>query len=258
MFFYEQIRNDPSGCIYHQRNVSLSFAPHLHNSFELIYVYEGRLDVIVDTSVFSVSEGQAILIFPNQIHATKYSEGAETYLCIFQNSLVGEFYQNSKNTVAEFPVFKVNGPELINKISRSGDCRYLLKAYLYEIIHQFNSTCGKYVQRSNNITKPLEKIIAIISDRYPENINMKIIADELGYDHRYLSSLLKKHLNTTFRAFLNEYRVAHAKHLLISRTDIIANIAYECGYESVVSFNRNFKSITGITPSDFRAKYSKN
>ena len=64
-----------------------------------------------------------------------------------------------------------------------------------------------------------------------------------------------KNLNTTFRALLNDYRIGKAKYLLDSGTDSIANIAYECGYDSLVSFNRNFKKLTGLTPSQYRIEF---
>ena len=85
---------------------------------------------------------------------------------------------------------------------------------------------------------------------YQENITVKDVAREMGYDHRYVTSLIRKGLDTTFRALLNEYRVQNAKYLLATETKNIAEIAYD----SLCSFNRNFKEITGMTPRQFREK----
>jgi AraC-like DNA-binding protein len=82
----------------------------------------------------------------------------------------------------------------------------------------------------------------------------KDLAKEMGYDHRYVTSLIKKGLDTTFRALLNEYRIQNAQYLLATESKNIAEIAYECGYDSLCSFNRNFKEITGTTPKLFRQK----
>lgn len=81
---------------------------------------------------------------------------------------------------------------------------------------------------------------------------MRDISYEMGYDHHYLSNVLQNALHTTFRTILNEYRVSHARHLILTSEKTISDIAFECGYESLCSFNRNFKSIVGVTPSQYR------
>ena len=101
MILYESERADPSGGIYHQRNEGLYFIPHLHDSFEFIYVYEGELHVSVDEIPHTVDSGHAILIFPNQIHSITKATSSKTYLCIFQNSLVGEFAHRPEIVLVE-------------------------------------------------------------------------------------------------------------------------------------------------------------
>ncbi|MBR6726869.1 MAG: helix-turn-helix transcriptional regulator, partial [Clostridia bacterium] len=83
-------------------------------------------------------------------------------------------------------------------------------------------------------------------------ITMQDVARAIGYDHHYLSNLVQKGLGTTFRTLLNEYRISHAQYLLISGQDTVVSIADACGYDSLCSFNRNFKEITGTTPTAYR------
>lgn len=59
-----------------------------------------------------------------------------------------------------------------------------------------------------------------------------------------------------FAAFLNGYRLAHAKTALADADrarDTILAIAYESGFASLQSFNRVFKDVIGQTPTDYRA-----
>jgi AraC-like DNA-binding protein len=59
-----------------------------------------------------------------------------------------------------------------------------------------------------------------------------------------------------FSAFLNGYRLAHAKSALsdLDRArDTVLAIAYEAGFSSLQSFNRVFKEMVGQTPTDFRS-----
>jgi len=256
MLIYESNRVNPTGGIYHQYDTNLGFYRHLHNSFELIYVYEGTFRCEINGIPYTVDEGHAVLIFPNQIHyaeSSRSSGSLRTYLCIFENDLVREFYRVIKDCTAESPVFPVPDPAVIGRIAEFDGSRYLLKARLYEIIDLFTGNCSTYHPSKTTGSEQIEAILGFIAEHYTEDIRMQDIAAELGYDHRYLSSLLKKSLNTTFRAILNEYRISHAKHLLTAADSDISRISYECGYNSLCSFNRNFREITGMSPSEYRA-----
>ncbi|MBQ2725493.1 MAG: helix-turn-helix transcriptional regulator [Clostridia bacterium] len=254
MLIYESNRVNPSGGIYHQHNTNLEFYRHLHNSFEMIYVFEGTFRCEINGTEHTVDAGHAVLIFPNQIH---YAESQwtdnRTYLCIFENDLVNEFYRLIRDTAAEHPVFPIPDPDIISRISGFDGSRYLLKSYLYEIIDLFSRSCSSYLPSRTVGSQQIEAILGFIAEHYAEDIRMQDIAAKIGYDYHYLSTLLQKNLNTTFRTVLNEYRISHAKHLLTATDIEISRISYECGYNSLCSFNRNFKELTQTTPSAYRA-----
>lgn len=255
MIYYEANRANPQNGIYYQKNADLSFYPHLHDSFEVIFVCEGELLLWVDSVSYVVRAGQAILIFPNQIHETKTICSNQTHLYIFENNLVSEFYLLIKNKAARSPIFEIDAKSIIEQMAVAKNSRYQLKAILYNIIDKFDKDSGGYYLRNNSQTDLPGKILVYIAEHCTKNISMKDIADYLGYDHHYLSNVFQKHLHTTFRTVLNEYRVSIAKQLLISNFKNICDIAYECGYESIVSFNRNFKRVVGLTPSEFRKRF---
>lgn len=68
---------------------------------------------------------------------------------------------------------------------------------------------------------------------------------------RYFTSIHRK----TFTRFLNEIRIGCACKLLI-RNCHIAGACYESGFNNISNFNRQFKSIKKITPSDYIRLYS--
>jgi AraC-like DNA-binding protein len=67
----------------------------------------------------------------------------------------------------------------------------------------------------------------------------------------------KLRTNKTLSYFLNELRVRHACDLLLNTGKTVAEISYESGYHNMTNFNKFFKGITGLTPSGYRAKFSK-
>ncbi len=76
----------------------------------------------------------------------------------------------------------------------------------------------------------------------------------------YLSShLINKGFDKNFSEFVNAYRITEAKSKLISESHShlkIAEIAYECGFNTLSSFNSSFKKTTGLTPSQFKNNHS--
>lgn len=79
------------------------------------------------------------------------------------------------------------------------------------------------------------------------------LARELGVPETTLSKIINLHFKKSLPQMLNEYRVEDAKRLLIETDAEVNVVAQESGFNSVASFNRVFKEITGEAPSRFRA-----
>ncbi len=252
MIFFESDRTRSTGELYYSNHFTdLRSRLHLHNSFELLCVEAGKIALILGDKRFTVQAGQGALIFPNQVHGYEKIGESRCYVCVFSQTLIGEFARKTQKTQPVSPLFNINDPALGTRLSAAAAERYLLKSELYAMLHSFEKS-AEYVPRHAHGTELLGSILSFISEHYKEPITLRDIARELGYDHRYLTNLVQKGLHTTFRKLLNEYRIASAKHLLIETDVPIEQIAGECGYEALCSFNRNFRELAGTTPSAFR------
>lgn len=253
MITYEGHRSYSGYEIYRQFDENLSFGIHLHNSFELVYVKDGCLSVHMDGVEHEVKKGQAMFILPNSVHSYKTEKYSVSALYIFSNRFVHTFCGQIKNKTPLCPVFDLESPQLLENLNDENVDKYLAKSIFYNLIYQFNKR-ARYEEKNTKLFDNYGKILSFISIHYHENITVKDVAKEMGYDHRYVTSLIRKGLGTTFRTLLNEYRIQNAQYLLATEQKNIAEIAYECGYDSLCSFNRNFKEITGTTPKHFRQK----
>ena len=90
---------------------------------------------------------------------------------------------------------------------------------------------------------------------FDPEITLPKLAQALGIPAAHLSQLLNDGLGRNFYEFINGYRVAEARRRLAkpeaARDKLIA-VALECGFNSLATFNRVFKSIAGRTPSEYR------
>jgi AraC-like DNA-binding protein len=87
------------------------------------------------------------------------------------------------------------------------------------------------------------------------DLSLPQLAAELNISSHYLSRVINEQFNLNFFDFVNGYRVASFKEKINDpefRNYSLLGIAFECGFNSKSAFNRIFKQITGITPSQFK------
>ena len=90
------------------------------------------------------------------------------------------------------------------------------------------------------------------------DLNLGKLAQYCGVAPKLLSAVLNQHMNTTFNEFVNGYRVKAVKERMLlpeSRKLTIAGLAYECGFNSLPTFQRAFKTTTGMSPKEYVIKF---
>ena len=86
-------------------------------------------------------------------------------------------------------------------------------------------------------------------------INLPKLAQALDIPVAHLSRVINELLGQNFYEFINHYRLEAAKRRLAMPEpggEKLITVALECGFNSVATFNRVFKELTGRTPSDYR------
>lgn len=78
------------------------------------------------------------------------------------------------------------------------------------------------------------------------------LAKEVDVSESILSKIVNVHFDKSVPQLLNAYRVEDAKVLLTQTEADLATISEEAGFNSVTTFNRHFKDLAGMTPSEYR------
>jgi AraC-like DNA-binding protein len=90
-----------------------------------------------------------------------------------------------------------------------------------------------------------------------ENLSLKEFAFHVKADPNLISFILNNHLNNNFYDFVNNYRIEEVKTKLNDpayKHLTILGVALESGFNSKTTFNRVFRQVTGITPTEFQKK----
>jgi AraC-like DNA-binding protein len=88
-------------------------------------------------------------------------------------------------------------------------------------------------------------------------LNLSRLAKRVGVAPKTLSAVLNQHMRKSFSEYVNEYRVREVQGRLLdgeTREMTIAGLAYEAGFNSLQTFQRAFKAVSGVTPSEFLVK----
>ena len=247
MIIYEKERSNKSGYIYHQQDVNLNFGTHIHSSAEYIYISGGELMLSVEGNSFLMKNGDAALILPNQAHSYKTLSESKSYLCVFSTDYTPDFFEKYKLYEADCPVFHFSEVSSYNDILINSKSAFQTKAMLYAICAFFEQL-SSFHKRDLKFYDTIAEIVQYIEDNYTKNISLKSLSEKLRYNYNYTSNLFNSTFDTNFLKLVNEYRISKADNLLQNTNLSVTEIAISCGYNSLRSFNRNYRAIKGKSP----------
>jgi len=91
-----------------------------------------------------------------------------------------------------------------------------------------------------------------IGEHQSEELSLKEVARAVNTSAFYFCKMFKQATGLTFTDYLARVRVEKVKNLLLNPHKRVSEAAFEAGFQSLSQFNRVFKKIEGMSPSDFR------
>ena len=251
MIDFENHRSDKIEYIYNQQDINLNFNRHTHRSFEVAFVFDGTLECEIEGKTFNLNANDGILILPGQIHSYRTRQYSKSYLCVFSNDWVISFYEHIKGNEFVNPMFVFDNDYACRVLLNKNSNKFSIHSVLYGL-------CGK-VYSTSEIKKTNESYFALINsiafyiqNNYKNNISLKELSKNLGYNYTYLSAFFNKHFEMNFSAYVNSYRVQLAAAYLRQTNKSITEISDICGFDTIRNFNRVFKSEFNVSPKEYR------
>ncbi|GAB3493427.1 AraC family transcriptional regulator [Spirosoma knui] len=104
-------------------------------------------------------------------------------------------------------------------------------------------------------TDRMQQVHDYVLSHFPGDLSLDTVADLAGMTPPAFCRYFKARANKTFSEFVSEVRIGHACKLLIDGKQNITQISFESGFRTLSNFNRQFKEITGQTPSTYVRTY---
>jgi len=100
----------------------------------------------------------------------------------------------------------------------------------------------------------LNKVRMFVESRYSEPIDLSQAASAACLEPKYFSKFFRKKVGRPFSLWLASYRVEKATELLTVSEEPVSAVGYAVGFQSIRTFERAFKRLTGQCPTEYRTK----
>ncbi len=251
---------------------------HFHPELELTYIRKSKGTRFVGDSIQEFIENDLVLLGPNLPHiwqnSSDHQGGSEAIVIHFSETFlnnsvtlspefisVRQLFEKSKNGVFFPPVI---GVAVGKQMERMLSADPLMQVIIFmNILHQLAASHVHSTLASSGFThfttpKDAEKMTLIfehVRQHFNKEIRLETAAALLHQTPQAFCRYFKKRAKKTFFEFVNEFRVGHASHLLIDSELSITEICLRSGYSTIPHFNKQFKRITGLSPTEFRKKH---
>lgn len=254
---------------------------HYHLEFELSFVTEGSGRRIVGDSVEEFHPGDLIFIGPRIPHVW-FSElpllnqhsgrTLESVYLLFNQEILPdgilslpEFSNVTRAMELSERGIRITG-DTLNQVSRimlqlpylPALKRLMLFYEIMDLIGTSNSfqflASENYVrskfETSNNRVKSIHEFLM---KNYREEVNLGEIAGIVHMAPASACRFFKSSTGLTIFEYLNKIKIDYACKLLLNTDLNIVDISYDCGFNNLSHFNKQFRKFMGQTPSRFRS-----
>ena len=230
---------------------------HYHDSYELTLFEKGKCNFLIEEQAISAEQFDVFLFAPNVLHKNNGGTFHTRTVIYFMHEYLQNYYTPKAISALLFCFSR-------KKISLSR------KDFDY-IFHQAMLLSGKnpFLPLGNILallseqppaetggTRLIDTILNNIRNHYAEINNLSELAYSSGISKEYLCRLFKKETGLTVTEYLNGVRIRNACDMLRDTKKSITEISFSCGFHSTMYFNKTFKRIVNMTPTEFRKQES--
>lgn len=257
-----------------------SFEGESHDFWELLYVDKGTVDIVADSTACTLDKGDIIFHQPNEFHNVN-SNGIIApnlvvigFKCVspgmafFKNKILQIGYDHQKLLAKIIKEAKsafssrLDDPYLV-KLSRNQAQPYgseqLIKIYLemmlIQLVRTYSNLKIKQVlptpAAGNRNEDQFRQIVLYMENNLGTQLTIHQICHDNLMGRSLLQALFRSHANTGVIDYFSNMKINKAKQLIRNKHLNITQIADALGYNSIHYFTRQFKKISGMTPTEY-------
>lgn len=230
------------------------------------YIISGKGTFIYNDKTYHLEQEQGFLICPNILSYYQADKDQPWEYCwIGFKGRKAKHYLSQLNLSVEQPIFNCQPNNsilfIVKKMIESKNITkgkdWVLTGLAYHFLAEIiqNEKYFNHSQDTKNYSEIyVKKAVDFIEKNYSRKITVEDIADHVGINRKYLSSLFKELMHTSPQSFLINYRMNKACILLAQNLLSISHVAHSVGYDDPLLFSKMFKKYKGMAPSQYRKR----
>lgn len=248
---------------------------HWHPFAEILVCLADQLSATVNFTDYHLRCNDILILYPGDLHSI--ADCPENSLLIIQFPYelltVMDEFRSRETLFFRFPLIRYDPrkPEYDHLVLAVKGLAALAETehpyremQMYSLLLTFFQQLGTYFLHTQQeqvktspgteqkVTKQMAEACLYISHNCTSPLTLEDVAAHLGISKSHFAHRFKAFTNMTFLDFLTGERVKRAQALMQDPGTRIIDIAFDSGFSSISSFNRAFKKITGLTPSNYR------
>lgn len=247
---------------------------HFHPEYEIVYISKGKGKRHIANHISYFEEGDLIFLGPHLPHFGFTNNIKEPHLEIvlqMNPSFLGDQFLEKPEMSAIRQLFERShvGLSFKDPIKHKigGDLNRLFHLRPFERLMGLLKILNTLAQSKDynllNVERfslevdsqhfdRMQEIYQYVGQHFQEEISLQVISDRVNMTPPAFCRFFKKLTSKTFTQFTNEMRIDHARRLLSQNHLSIAAVSYESGFNNLSHFNKHFKRIVGVSPSEYR------
>lgn len=252
-------------------------ALHRHEFYELVYIDHGVTLHSHEGQVQILTAGDLFMVLPGELHAYISTHNTGLYNCLFTSQALAGFEKEladlaelgwllqsrqrenfarvnagmAQRQQIALLLEQISWEKANQPLGWSIKCKILLLDLLLVYARLWGSQKQETEETGTKFRQVLQAV-AYIEENYRQEIAVDAIAAAAGLSAGYLSRQFKHFLGTSPAEYARNFRMAKAAELLRKNDVSIAEIAKELGFSDAALFSRQFRQVTGISPTGFR------
>ena len=242
---------------------------HLHQNMEIIIMKEGHVEFQVSGTKYDLYSNDVLVINPFEPHSAIVPKDCDRTVYYALNFDMSRLTGVPSEKIKKISDTLINGNAVYSNIPRkeirkdvfdssmeiariSKDDDLLQLSALLKIFSVLGvpelSVSDKENKRSDDF---IRTTIAFIQGTPLQNVSLDAISDQFSYNKAYFTTIFKKNFGMTFIDYLNNYKVNVAKSHIRNGNYNLNEVAELSGFNYYAYFFKKFKSIVGVSPSEF-------
>ena len=208
-----------------------------------------------------MTRGDLLIVFPNTVHSYTSEKDVDVGKFIFSPDTLPELREIFNTKYPRRPI--ISGREELQELSKEilasfdSSSPTVKKAYLLLLTGKLLENC-ELEDRADFDGDTLNAILDYCQNNFRSSIKQRDVAAALHISESYLSHVFSAKMEINFCRYLNILRTSEACRMLTESSKSITEIAYECGFSSLRSFNRAFSEQIGMSPREYKRSFSGN